>query len=113
MRRVILATIICALTFTHPALAEDNAMRKLGRGLANMGSCWIELPMQICKMTESDGVISGLSIGLLKGLAYTTGRMFVGIYETLTFPVPFPEGYAPIIEPEFVISHRDGEYYGF
>ena len=38
--------------------------------------------------------MTGLGMGLVKGVGMTVLRGGVGIYETLTFPFPYPKDYA-------------------
>ena len=39
--------------------------------------------------------------GFGKGVVRWFGREFAGAYEIVTFPVPFPRGYKPVMRPEF------------
>jgi putative exosortase-associated protein (TIGR04073 family) len=45
-----------------------------------------------------------MTIGLAKGVGMTIVRTGAGVYETVTFPFPIPEGYGPVLEPEFVFK---------
>jgi putative exosortase-associated protein (TIGR04073 family) len=73
------------------------AFSKLGRGVSNALLGWLEVPLNVHKhYTTSDTVGSGLTgaaVGLFKGAV----RMGVGVYETVTFFLPYPEQYAPIL----------------
>jgi putative exosortase-associated protein (TIGR04073 family) len=51
-------------------------------------------------------MLQGWTVGLGKGLGHTLLRMGTGVYEVVTFPFPLPEGYRPIVEPEFVWETR-------
>lgn len=84
---------------------------KLGRGLGNIVTGWLEFPVQIMRTTESDGSFAGGFIGPIKGLAFGIGRTLMGVFETVTFILPnhasgpdaqSEDAYGPIIEPEFV-----------
>lgn len=87
----------------------DNATRKLGRGLANtlFGIC--EIPIQIQLMVEKEGSGAGATYGVVKGFGHFFMREGVGIYEVLTFPIPYPRYYEPIIEPEFLLNEMRSE----
>jgi putative exosortase-associated protein (TIGR04073 family) len=76
---------------------EGTVQRKLVRGGANIGLGGIEV---IYRLQEPDHgqFIPPWFVGVLKGVFYTARRSFVGIYETLTFPVASD----PIVQPEFV-----------
>jgi putative exosortase-associated protein (TIGR04073 family) len=73
------------------------AFTKLGRGVSNALLGWLEIPLNVQKRyTTSDTVGSGLAgaaIGIFKGAV----RMGVGVYETVTFFLPYPEHFEPIL----------------
>ena len=90
---------------------------KLGRGLGNIVTGWLEIPVQIMQTTESQGSFAGTFVGSIKGLAFGIGRTLMGAFETVTFILPNhasgpdaqgEDDYGPIIEPEFVIF-RSGD----
>lgn len=84
-------------------------LRKLARGSANTVTGWLELPIQMARTTELEGSLSGLSIGLVRGVGFGVGRTLLGGYEVITFPLRnYPrEGgrdpYGALIEPAFVV----------
>lgn len=84
----------------HPAL------HKLGRGVANVLCGWIELPVNVrLRYTEQDAptsLMTGVLYGVIKGLA----RTGIGVYETATFFLPVPAGFAPILPP---LPHRTNQ----
>lgn len=73
------------------------AFEKLGRGLSNVLFGWLEVPLNIDKRyapSDTGGsVLTGTAVGLFKGLV----RTGVGAYETVTFFLPYPENFAPIL----------------
>lgn len=75
----------------HPAFT------KLGRGVSNALGGWLEIPLNVHKRyAASDtagSLFTGLAYGLFKGLV----RTGVGVYETVTFGLPYPEHYAPVL----------------
>lgn len=79
----------------------QNALRKLGRGVANILFGIVEVPNQITKTTSAQGGGAGVTYGVGKGLVRWIGREFAGVYDIVTFPVPFPRGYKPVMRPEF------------
>jgi len=97
---IALLTVFCFATSSY---AQDPG-KKLLRGLANIVTGWVELPKNIYETSVEDNVFSGLTIGLAKGIGMTIVRTGAGIYETVTFPFPIPEEYAPVLEPEYVFS---------
>jgi putative exosortase-associated protein (TIGR04073 family) len=90
-----------ALADTEDAPVGHNPLRKLGRGFANLLFGIVELPNQITKATSDHGGAAGFTYGLGKGFTRWIAREGVGVYEVVTFPVPCPKGYKPIITPEF------------
>lgn len=79
-----------------------NAVEKLGRGLANIFSGWLELPLEIGRKTDRDGEVAGMFSAPLSGLLKAIGRTLAGVYDAATFLVPLPRRYEPLIRPEFV-----------
>lgn len=73
------------------------AFEKLGRGLSNTFGGWLEVPYNIDKHyapgDTGGSFFTGAAHGLFKGLV----RTGVGLYETVTFFLPYPEDYAPIL----------------
>ena len=73
------------------------AFEKFGRGVSNALGGWLEFPLNIQKRyTPHDAatsLITGAAIGVVKGLV----RTGVGVYETVTFLLPYPEDFAPIL----------------
>ncbi len=115
-RRAIAASLVLAvalLMLAGPAWAgtgapnEDTGGRvatKLFRGIANAATGWMEIPKQISLVWQESGPGTGLSWGLAKGVGYAVARSVAGAYEIVTFLVPVPADYRPIMEPEYVLS---------
>jgi len=73
------------------------AFEKLGRGVANTLTGWMEIPLTIhhryAPQDAAASFFTGIGLGLTKGLV----RTVVGVYEAVTFFFPYPEHYAPIL----------------
>ena len=82
----------------------SGALRKLGRGISNIVTSPIELPRKVEKVGLRDGWMAGATVGVLQGAWRTILRALAGVYETATFFVESPEGFRPIIKPEFVFG---------
>jgi len=95
------------LADTEDAPRGQNALRKFGRGVANILFGIVEVPNQITKASSEHGGASGLTYGLGKGVLRWFGRELTGAYEVVTFPVPFPHGYQPVMKPEFPNEHYE------
>src|SRR3989338_9553658 len=80
----------------------NDAFTKLGRGVANALTGWVELPKNIYNVSVEENALAGVTLGLAKGAGMTIVRTGAGIYEIATFPFPLPQDYKPILEPEYV-----------
>jgi putative exosortase-associated protein (TIGR04073 family) len=98
------AAIVSILALLVPVMAqgvEYTAGRKAGRGLAGLTLGVLELPGNIVQESRENGAASGFTLGFAVGLGKIVSRTLVGLFELLTAPFPLPEGYKPILEPEF------------
>jgi len=100
---ILVLVVIGLLTVGAPTYAQD-AWKKLGRGVVNTFTGWLEIPKGIVDESKANNVFTGLTVGTIKGLGLGLVRTGAGIYEAITFPFPIPEGYEPIVKPEFVYS---------
>lgn len=73
------------------------AFDKGGRGLSNFAFGWLEIPIGIqARYSESNtagSFIAGAGVGVVKALVRTA----VGAYEAVTFFLPYPEDFRPIL----------------
>lgn len=73
------------------------AFDKGGRGLANFAFGWLEIPLNAeARYSQSDtagSFIAGVGVGVVKGVV----RTVVGAYEAVTFFLPYPEDFRPIL----------------
>jgi len=101
------ALILSFLTvLTTPAFC-DGPLTKLGRGLCNIITSPFEIINQTTRTNTEYGGFAAVTVGVLKGLYWTVGRAFVGVYETVTFPIPGPDDYGPILrDPEYFIVNN-------
>ncbi|MDD5072887.1 MAG: exosortase system-associated protein, TIGR04073 family [Candidatus Omnitrophica bacterium] len=100
---ILVLVVIGLLSVSSPSYAQ-GALNKLGRGIVNTLTGWLEIPKGIVDESKANNVFTGLTVGTIKGLGLGLVRTGAGIYEALTFPFPIPEGYEPIVKPEFVYS---------
>ena len=80
-----------------------NMMHKLGRGIVNVLTGWIEIPKNIAVEWKKTDPFSGFVVGAVKGFGWTWGRTLSGAYDVFTFPLPIPEDYKSLMEPEFIL----------
>ena len=101
-KAVALQVVVLSLATASACLAQDDAFSKLGRGVANTLTGWVELPKNVYNTSVEDNAFTGMTLGLAKGAGMTLVRMGAGIFEVATFPFPVPEDYKPVLEPEYV-----------
>ncbi|NQT22360.1 MAG: exosortase system-associated protein, TIGR04073 family [Candidatus Omnitrophica bacterium] len=102
---LVLALIVSLSTISAYA---DSPIKKLGRGLCNIVSSPLELLQGIQDANNEGGFLAAFTWGVLKGLFQTGVRAGVGVYEVVTFPIPFPKDFEPILEnPEFFGEEKD------
>lgn len=113
MRRRFLGAVAvsCVMVASPEATADmqmrsGGAVRKLGRGFVNVVTGWVEIPKRIDETSWDQGMAAGMTWGLLRGLGHGFIRTAAGAYEMVTFPVPAPPDYAPVIEPAFVFTRQ-------
>ncbi len=99
-----LIALVCLLSATSDASGAD-ALRKFGRGIANLTWGWTDLPLAMHREDTLNGPVAAYTYGIVRGLAKAVSRTAVGIYEIASFPIPWPDGYWPIIGPEAPIQN--------
>ena len=73
------------------------AIEKLGRGVTNVAGGWLEIPLNIGKRYVPADAGTSLVVGAVYGLVKGVFRTGVGVYEAVTFFLPIPENFAPIL----------------
>ncbi|MCL5269758.1 MAG: exosortase system-associated protein, TIGR04073 family [bacterium] len=84
-------------------------MHKLGRGVTNVLTCWVEVPRNIAIEWERTDPVTGFIMGTVQGVGWGFARFATGVYDTVTFPFPVPPGYVSMLDPEFVITDIWGD----
>jgi putative exosortase-associated protein (TIGR04073 family) len=104
--------ILCLVALALPAFAQEGSViekmgKKLGRGIVNIATGWVELPKNIYDTSvDTNNPLMGITYGTLKGLGMTVVRTGAGAYDTVTFLFPMPQDYSPILQPEFVFTEK-------
>jgi putative exosortase-associated protein (TIGR04073 family) len=106
LRPLLAAALVAAVLLPEVAEAQ-SAARKFGRGLAAMTCGFLEIPGNVVAETRSRGAGWGFTLGFVQGLGKVVVRELVGVYEFVTAPFPLPQGFQPIIQPEFPWSYFD------
>lgn len=102
-----IAACILLSGFSVASAADENAFTKFGRGMANIVISPGELYTQPVLLMKDQADSTAIFGGLLKGVAMFLVREVVGVYEVVTFPIPFPKGYRPIIQPATTFTDWD------
>ena len=116
MKKLVALIIIISLGFcgaSHAVVetvekATDGPIEKLGRGVANVATCPLELIKGMDDAKQESGLFAAVTWGILQGTFNIVKRAVVGVYEVVTFPIPLPRDYAPILtDPEFFWEDKD------
>ena len=108
MTKPVLAFVMAfSLCTAMPARAEDQSIvlqagEKLTRGLVNLTTGWLEVPKQIHHVGQEEGWLTGALRGPFDGIGMFAARTVAGAYEILTFLIPLPFRYQPLLQPEYV-----------
>ena len=104
MKKMIRALFIALTMFLaapNLVLADqyhDKVVEKLGNGLANAVTGVVEIPKTITIVGNRDGVIHGMTVGFLTGIANAVGRSLSGAFDIATFLVPT----TPFVKPAYI-----------
>jgi len=104
--------ILCIAAITLPVFAQEGSAiekigKKLGRGIVNVATGWVELPKNIYDTSvETNNPLMGITYGTLKGIGMTVVRTGAGAYDVATFLFPVPQDYQPLLKPEFVFEEK-------
>jgi len=111
MKNGLIALItILALTLLVPGMSYGETTdytwdQKLIRGATNIITSPLEIPHDMYTETTDNGLFSGLTMGIFKGLGDGIVRLGAGAVDLLTFPVKYPDAAnAPLVEPEFILT---------
>ena len=88
------ASIIVAMAVESPMALAQDPIHKAGRGVANVLTCWVEIPKNLHLGTQEENPVLGAGWGLVKGSGLALTRVLVGAYEAVSFLVPYPKDYA-------------------
>ena len=93
--RIVAVTLATALWLIGaPVVWAQDPIHKMGRGVVNVLTGWIELPKQTQLGTLEHNPVAGAGWGFLKGIGLTALRIGVGVYEAVTFPIPYPKDFS-------------------
>lgn len=118
-RKMVTGIILLMVLFSQASFAEKAMMgdpesatkpasNKLWRGFVNTFTGIGEIVRQPIVCTKTDGLV-GVPVGLINGVVMSFARTGVGIFEVITFPVPYDDdiGYDSILNPDYVWQTTD------
>jgi len=77
--------------------SQATPATKLGYGLNNLLTGWVEIPRQISEVSNEQDMLAGITVGTIKGSVFAVGRTAAGALDAVTFM--FPAYDKPIVEP--------------
>ena len=88
--------------FSSQAAAADSyfAMsgEKLVSGVTNVATGFVELPKNVILKSQQEGVVYGVTVGLVTGIMHSVGRTVIGALDVVTFIIPT----YPSVKPHYV-----------
>jgi len=108
-----LLMVVVLVSITLPAFAQyqpekkefpgKRQLTKLGRGLANIFGGWAEIPKEVYNQSKNAETLGSVVFTApVIGIGKAVARTAVGVFETITFFLPVPANYEPVIQPEYV-----------
>lgn len=84
---------------------SGNPGVKLARGVTNLATGWLEIPVQMAEQKKTDPTaVLWVIHGFLRGLAEGASRTLYGAWDIATFPVaPYD---APVMDPDTLIKPK-------
>lgn len=99
---------IFAIALIGFLLAGTNAYAgpfvKFGRGLTNIILSPAEIMYQPMKLNLDNNTAIAWIGGVPKGIVYFPIRALAGVYDVVTFLIPYPEDYGYWMEPETLVE---------
>ena len=96
----VISLIVATCVSFCPISRAQDVGEKFKRGAVNTTCGVLEVPGCVTDMTKKKGALMGYTVGFFKGVGMIPVRTLIGVYELLTFYVPAPKNYQPVINPE-------------
>lgn len=98
-----LLTMISSSVFAEEQSYGSKVGNKALNGFANMATAVLEIPKNIINTSNDSNIAWGAVGGLMKGIINTTGRMFSGMIDFVTAPLPTK----PFVYPAYIWDDFD------
>jgi len=100
---------VTSLSLVEDTDSDYTPVDKAIRGFFGLTLAALEVPGNMAAMSRDDGLLKGLTIGLVKGaLVGIPVRIVVSAGEFVTAPFPVPAGYLPVLCPEYPFDYANG-----
>ena len=106
---VFVSALLLLMTFATASFADLDDFtwpKKIKRGAANVLTAPVEIPKQIIAGAYERPALIMMFSGLLKGVAYTMGRMGSGMWDIFTCNLDVSD--APLMKPPCVFEDWPG-----
>ena len=104
MKKVFAVLLIGVFLVGGTAYAKGGPFTKFGRGLTNVLLSPGEIIYQPAKLAEDNNGVIAVVGGVPKGFAFIPVRIALGVYDLVTFFLPWPDHFGYWMEPETVIE---------
>ena len=96
-----IACVLSAPAAAHAKLENEinGPTTKAARGFTNLFTGWMEIPHRIATSGNRRDPMTSVTTGAFKGIMWGALRTGVGVVEILTFWMPAPHHYSPILPP--------------
>lgn len=102
-KKVMVAVMAGVLIIGFATVASaENCFDKLGRGLVNTASGWLEVPNQLVLTSQEYNPFAGVTYGTGKGVGVGIYRTGTGVFDIATFVIPPYD--AAYIHPNFIFG---------
>lgn len=108
MPKSLLVLSIVFLFSPYVAMAHEYPTKvgeKLGNGVANIVTGFVEIPKTMIVTSQNDGVAYGMTNGFFIGIVHAVGRTLSGAFDVATFVVPT----TPLVNADYIWNDFDKE----
>lgn len=99
--RLLLVVFALFCLLPQMAMAQPYSAKvgeKLGNGIANVVTGFVEIPKTMIVMSNREGVAYGMTAGFFTGIVHMVGRTLTGAVDIATFIVPT----TPVVRPPYI-----------
>ncbi|MDH5552601.1 MAG: exosortase system-associated protein, TIGR04073 family [Nitrosomonas sp.] len=103
MDKIIKLSLMLSMLFLFSSQAAADSYfsksgEKLVSGVTNVATGFVELPKNVILKSQQEGVVYGVTAGLVTGIMHSVGRTVIGALDIVTFIIPTN----PSVNPHYV-----------